>query len=370
MKSTAPSTGEVIDFGTRERMAPPAEHNNPPLESQIQVDWGYHARAKISGNPHMMQRAGFKPVQMDRDLLLYTLWTSNLRMGREIAPLTSALAATIMCEHRATAARRITRLEAMGLVVKVSEGGSHKTEVKVPYSQAEMDAIIASALTAYNASRDTIPSQPTPRHKQDSVATNTATQIPTHPNTYLQNTPSEPFVSRQNHLASRSEPFVSRYSPQHVKVKVKGRPGRPPDISSDDGGEVAEKPSSQTPAEMFGPALYPSAERLAGFLGCDAEAAITTMMGRAVTVSPGVVLNAVGKLDLSGRHKGKPIKNRLSWFNLQVDYAAKDAGAWIDAPKPAERRPEPATKNGQIVNSEGLTVSELFARARETEAVT
>ena len=111
--------------------------------------------------------------------------------------------------------------------------------------------------------------------------------------------------------------------------------------------------------KVFGPGLMPSAQRLATFLQCDVQSALGTMDAYQGSVSPGVVLNAIAKLDLNAMHKGHPIQDRAKWFEKGIGFAKTDAdGAWLEAPK-KERRDRPM-RNGYPVNSDGKNIFEMF----------
>jgi len=156
-----------------------------------------------------MRRECRKPSHVDRDLLLYALWTNGLRPGQEVVPLTANLAAHIMCEPRSTAAGRVYRLERdYGLITKAGEAaGRRKTPFQVAYSQAELDAIIASAIKAYNNRVDTIASIPRTGRNGASVRsidrTQTAEAVDPTKNIPVVSSHSS-VVSSQNAVASNS----------------------------------------------------------------------------------------------------------------------------------------------------------------------
>ena len=225
-----------------------------------------------------MQRQGRKPSHMDRDLLLYALWTNGLRYGHEIAPLTVNLAAHIMCEGRSTAAGRIKRLECdYGLIVKVAEAaGRRKTPFKVSYSQEEMDAIIMSALNAYNKEVDTKVSNSWDGHNKRSVQSKGWTQDQ---NTVGTTRPPA-VASIQNNVVSNGQAVASNSWNGQGKGKGKESSKQASQVSNGNDSTVAslgDAEFKQRKLEPFGEHGRHFAEAYAKFMGINIPEAVGEM---------------------------------------------------------------------------------------------
>lgn len=125
--------------------------------------------------------------------------------------------------------------------------------------------------------------------------------------------------------------------------------------------------------ERFGPGLMSSAERLASFLQVGCPEALDLMDAHQGSVSPGVVLNAIARLDLRGLDRnGLPIKDRKTWFENGIGFARADAdGDWLEAPKVGRdpRRSQPYNSNVDENDPRTKKLDEALALVRKQDGI-
>lgn len=370
MKSTMASTGEVIDFDTGDRMAAPAPagHNNPPIDlpDNFKVDYARALRWKAYNTPKLNKGDGF----------LLCFLSDHFKFGGNGANIPISYICRVMGEAERTVQRRIERLSKLDWVGKEEARGTIPTRWSVILTPEEYEEQISRAVQAVRkkAVRDDKSDTPRPPRGDNPDA---STHIGVTNLTPLgQQVQCEPFrgdnpdapTGCQNALGVPSE--VARDDRTVTQQPIQRQAGRQaaPSPSERHGGEVADEALRQQREEMFGPGMMPSARRLARFLNVNVNHALDVMDAHAGSASPGVVLNAIAKLDLAGLdNKGQPIQDRMAWFEKGVEFARADAdGKWLE-PSKQTTAPDRPMRDGYPVNSEGKNIFELFGYDTPTE---
>ena len=323
------------------------------------------------------------------DRLLLAAMGHGMRRGCPAVRMSESYAQELLGDKSENTTRaRFKRLRKLGWLRCIPGKGTRPTEWVLELPPSELEVALRRGLEAYNAKATASP----PVHRgtrkaSPSMSKGTTKASPsTHRGAKGKNTRSPSVhggtTDKTSNGASPSVHGGTReaspsidipYSPNGLggtnrtnKTDKTDSPSEPSSKTSPSVVPISSNVAIQKPREeLFGPGMMISAQRLATFLEGNVNDALNLMEAKAGAVSPGVVLNAISNLDVSGLdHKGQTIKKRDAWFDRSIEFAKVDAaGAWLDAPKVA-KDDTPSKTHEQLVAEEEAR-SEKFRKLRE-----